>query len=193
MAQVKKAELRKAILQSAFELFRDKGYPHCPMSQIARAAGTSVANLYSYFPSKMHLLYEVYAPLLTARLMELANTARNIDDLEQRLRYIFLVLWRDLPREHDGFARNLIQAIATAPPGVEKPHELLKWNVDFINNLVLECLPEARRFLFSDSTVSYLAWMAFDGFALNFGKEEDRDYHSMAEHFTDMLLGSRSA
>lgn len=189
MAQVKKAELRKAILSSAFELFKDKGYAHCPMTDIARAAETSVSNLYSYFPSKLHLLYEVYIPLLTARLMELANTARNIADPKKRLRHIFLVLWRDLPREHDGFARNLIQAIATAPPDLEKPHEPLQRNVDFIHDLVLECLPEERRFLFQDSTVSYLAWMAFDGFALNLGKEEDQDYDHMVDHFADMLLG----
>jgi len=76
---------------------------------------------------------------------------------------------------------------------VEKPHEQLEWNVDFIHNLVLECLPEERQFLFRDSTLSFLAWMAFDGFALNFGQEEDPDYDHMVEHFADMLLGPKTS
>ena len=43
---------------------------------------------------------------------------------------------------------------APAPPDVEKPHERLRRNVDFIHDLVLECLPEQRRFLFQDSDLT---------------------------------------
>jgi AcrR family transcriptional regulator len=189
VAQVKKEQVREAILRSAYELFREKGFINCPMSEIARAAGTSVANLYVYFPSKLQLFYEVYAPIITSRLMKLASDAQNMDDREERLRFILQTLWRDIPKEDNAFARNLIQAIATTSTDVDKPHEPLKWNVEFIHDLILSCLPEQRRFLFQDSTVSFLVWMAFDGFAINVGRGEDRDFDKMVEHFADMLLG----
>ena len=44
-------------------------------------------------------------------------------------------------------------------------------------------------FLFQDSTISFLVRMAFDGFAINVGRGEDRDFDKMVEHFADMLLG----
>jgi AcrR family transcriptional regulator len=189
MAQVKKQQVRDAILRSAYELFKEKGYSQSTMAEIARAAGTSVANLYVYFPSKLTLFYEVYAPILASRLHLLADTAKQIADPEARLRHILLTLWRDIPHEDNGFARNLIQAIATSPPELEKPHGPLQWNVEFVNDLILGCLPAERRFMLKDSTVSFLAWMAFDGFALNIGREEERDFDKMVQHFAEMLLG----
>lgn len=189
MAHVKKEQVREAILCSAYELFRAKGDSNCPMSEIARAAGTSVANLYVYFPSKLQLFYEMYAPIITSRLTKLASDAQNMGAREERLRYILQTLWRDIPKEDNAFARNLIQAVATTSMDVDKPHEPLKWNVEFIHGLILSCLPEQRRFLFQDSTVSFLVWMAFDGFAVNVGRGEDRDFDIMVEHFADMLLG----
>jgi AcrR family transcriptional regulator len=189
MAQVKKPQVRDAILRSAYQFFKEKGYSQSTMAEIARTAGTSVANLYVYFPSKLELFYAVYAPMLHSRLHLLADTAKQIADPETRLRHILLTLWRDIPREDNAFARNLIQAIATSPPGLEKPHGPLQWNVEFVHELILGCLPAERRFVLKDSTVSFLAWMAFDGFALNVGQGEDRDFDKVVEHFAEMLLG----
>lgn len=189
MAQIKKKEMRQAILAAAYPLFRAKGYLKCRMNEIAAAAGTSVANLYVYFPSKLHLFYEVYSPIVTSRMMKLANEADSIGDPRKRLRLIFLTLWRDMPGEDNAFARNLMQAIVTAPAGVEKPHDPLRWLEGFTSNLIKACLPEHRHFLVKDSMISFLAWMAFDGFVANVSKGEDRDIDTIVEHFTDMLLG----
>lgn len=190
MAQVKKKQVRDAMLRSAYQLFKEKGYTQSTMAEIARAAGTSVANLYVYFPSKLTLFYEVYAPMMASRLQRLADTAKQIADPEARLRHILITLWRDIPREDNAFARNLIQAIATAPPELEKPHGPLQWNVEFVNDLILDCLPAERRFMLKDATISFLAWMAFDGFALNVGRGEDRDFDAVVQHFIDMLVGN---
>ncbi|MDT8320411.1 MAG: TetR/AcrR family transcriptional regulator [Xanthomonadales bacterium] len=189
MVQVKKKKLEAAILDAARELFRVKGYLGTRMSEIAATAGTSVSNLYIYFPSKLHLLYEVYTPMVTSRMMRLANESQSIKDPEKRLRLIFLTLWRDLPREDNAFARNLMQAIITAPEGLEKPHHPLSWLEEFTNDLIKTCLPESRHFLVEDRTIAFLAWMAFDGFVANVNKEEDRDIEKLVVQFTDMLLG----
>jgi AcrR family transcriptional regulator len=48
-----------AILNAALEAFGDKGFNGASMRDVARGAGTSLSNLYNYFPSKSHLLAEV--------------------------------------------------------------------------------------------------------------------------------------
>lgn len=53
MAQIKKPEVREAIIQAAFELFSRKGYTATTMAEIARTANMTVANLYVYFDSKL--------------------------------------------------------------------------------------------------------------------------------------------
>lgn len=189
MAQVKKSARRDAILDSAARLFREHGYIKCRMEEIAADAGTAVANLYVYFPSKLHLFYAVWTPMMKARMLKLARDARKKKDPRHRLHFIFLSLWRDLPREDNAFANNLMQAVATATPDVEKPHDILKWCEEFLNELIQECLPEGRRFLARDSKISFLAWMAFDGFVVNVGKNEDRDMDTLVDHFVDLLLG----
>lgn len=190
MAQVKKSERRAAILKSASRLFRKKGYLGCRMEEIAADAGTAVANLYVYFPSKLHLFYAVWTPFMQARMQRLADDARALDDPRERLRFIFLTLWRDMPREDNGFAKNLIEAIVTAPPDVEKPHDILKWCEVFLNDLIQECLPARRKFVAMDTMLSFLSWMAFDGFVVNVGKNEtrSRDMNALVDHFADMLL-----
>ncbi|MEX2124801.1 MAG: TetR/AcrR family transcriptional regulator [Woeseia sp.] len=193
MAQVKKSERRDAILDSAARLFRENGYLKCRMEEIAADAGTAVANLYVYFPSKLHLFYAVWTPMMKARMLKLARDAREIQDPKQRLRFIFLSLWQDIPREDNAFANNLIQAIATATSDIEKPHDILKWCEEFLNELIQECLPRRRRFLAMDTKISFLSWMAFDGFVVNVGKNEDRDMDTLVNHFADLLLGQTYA
>lgn len=188
MAQVKKEEKRAAILQSASRLFRKKGFLGCRMEEIAADAGTAVANLYVYFPSKLHLFYAIWTPLMQERMLKLAEDARQIRQPRRRLRFIFLTLWQEMPREDNAFAKNLIEAIVTSPPDVEKPHDILKWCEQFLNDLIRECLPEERKVFVADSTMSFLSWMAFDGFVVNVGKNEQRDMDSLVEHMCNLLL-----
>ena len=71
MAQVKKPKLRQAILTASFSLFSGNGYHNTTIAQIAKQAKVSTANVYSYFPSKLHILYALYEPWLLERLEEL--------------------------------------------------------------------------------------------------------------------------
>lgn len=191
MAQVKKKEKRVAILESASRLFGEKGFLGCRMEEIAADAGTAVANLYVYFPSKLHLFYAIWTPLMQARMLKLADDARQIDDPGRRLRFIFFTLWHDMPREENAFAKNLIEAIVTAPPEVEKPHDILKWCEVFLNDLIRECLPDERKFVATDTTIAFLSWMAYDGFVVNVGKGERRNTGAIVEHISDLLLFGR--
>ncbi|MGZ5843227.1 MAG: TetR/AcrR family transcriptional regulator, partial [Xanthobacteraceae bacterium] len=56
MAQIKKKEIRHAILDAAYKLFSKRGYSDTNIANIARTAGVAPANVYVYFPSKLEIL-----------------------------------------------------------------------------------------------------------------------------------------
>jgi len=61
-------EKRELILQTALELFADKGYYATSISNIANKAGISQGLLYSYFKSKedlLHVLFDNYLKLMS--------------------------------------------------------------------------------------------------------------------------------
>lgn len=190
MAQVKKIEKREAIRKSAHTLFREKGYLKCQMTDIARMAGTAVSNIYVYFPSKLELFYDVYIPIIYERMKELEIQVSETKAPRAKLKKILLTLWRDLPREDNCFAHNLMQAIITAPADKEKPHSPLSSLEVFINNLIIACLPKERQFILKDSLISFLFWMAFDGFTINAKVHEYRDTEALVDHVCDLLIGN---
>lgn len=189
MAQVKKTEKREAIRKNAYKLFKKKGYLKCQMSDIAKAAGTAVSNIYVYFPSKMELFYDIYIPVINLRMEELQAQVKRARSPRKRLKLILLTLWRDLPTDDNCFAHNLMQAIITAPPNKEKPHSPLRELESLINEMIISCLPEERHFILKDSLISFLFWMAFDGFTINAKVDEYRDIEALVDHVCDLLLG----
>lgn len=54
-------ETRAQILETALQLFRERGYEETTMRAIAEAAGVSLGNAYYYFKSKEHLIQAFYA------------------------------------------------------------------------------------------------------------------------------------
>ena len=56
----KAEQTRRAIVDSAMRLFRDKGYGKTTMRAIASEAGVSLGNAYYYFGSKEHLIQAFY-------------------------------------------------------------------------------------------------------------------------------------
>lgn len=189
MAQTKKPEVRETILACAYKLFREKSYAKCSMADIARASDISVSTIYVYFPSKTHLCYEVYSPLIVSRTMKLVNEAKTIKDPKERLTYIFLDLWRDMPKEKDEVCFNLMQAIVNSPQDVSKTYDKLSWCVDMLHNAILECIPKKKRELFDDTTISFLAWMTYDGFVMNAGQKIQPDFEKIVEKFVYLLYG----
>jgi len=61
-AKTPKGELTRAlILETALELFRERGYDDTTMRAIAQRAGVALGNAYYYFRSKEHLIQAFYA------------------------------------------------------------------------------------------------------------------------------------
>ncbi|MEA2601605.1 MAG: hypothetical protein QOF89_2597 [Acidobacteriota bacterium] len=83
-------ETRAQILETALELFRERGYEETTMRAIAESAGVSVGNAYYYFKSKEHLIQAFYARTHEEHLA----ASREVLDRERGLRERFLGVMR---------------------------------------------------------------------------------------------------
>jgi AcrR family transcriptional regulator len=61
--QVLKDEIRERIMTEALEVFLEKGYEKASMRDLAKRAGTSVSNIYHYFPNKQGLFRAIAEPI----------------------------------------------------------------------------------------------------------------------------------
>lgn len=189
MPQVKKEEVRQAILAAAFDLFCRKGYTATTMAELARSAGMTVANIYIYFDSKLLIFYEIYTPWLLARVDLLKESVRKFPTARTRLHRIFLGLWEDIPAADHSFVNAMIEALSTAPRHTLKPNNLLKQCEAAVTELILECLPPERAHLAQNDLLAHILWMAHDGFAVNGRMGDKRDLDAIAQLMTEMLLG----
>lgn len=191
MVQVKKADVREAILASAFELFSEKDYASTSVSEIARRVGTSTSNLYVYFPSKLDLLWAVLRPWLLRQIDQLELELRSIDDPRQRLERIFHVLWGEIPAADRNLSINLVQGVALSGPSDNYSRDLLLYLEQRLTGMIGACLPEDRQHMLGDDdALSHLAFMAFDGFVLTTRvKGRSKRLDSIVTVTVEMLLG----
>ncbi len=193
MVQVKKPELREAILASAFDLFSRQGYAATTLPQIARGAGVSPGTVYIYFGSKLDVLYALYDPWLRQRITQIERRLERIEDPRQRLRTLLQALWREIPREQNGFANNIMQAIFTAGPEERYDPELLAWVEERVAAMIRDALPPDRRSLLGTPWFSHVLMMAFDGFVIGNHLRPDRPCgERTVELVCGLILGERS-
>lgn len=188
MVQVKKETVRKAILDSAHELFSERGYHGTTLLDIARLAGTGVSSLYSYFPSKIHLLYAVVEPWQKAAFGRLEERVSVLTRPRDRLRCILLGIWRDMPMENIGLANSLMQALASAEPGEKKPAPLLRWTEDKVMAMMKSTLPERPGRPVNYDLLPNLVMMAYDGFVINRRLNDVRDMEMLVNTMCDIIL-----
>ena len=167
MVQVKKEEVRQAILTAAWQLFSRQTYQRTTLSQIARKAGVSSANLYVYFDSKLDILYAVYEPWMRARLLRVEKQLENVDRPFERLRLLLRALWKEIPAEENGFLNNIIQALSTASKGEQYNSALLEWMEQRIGDMLLLALPPSRRRIVDKSRIAHVLIMALDGYSIH--------------------------
>lgn len=166
MVQVKKPKLQQAILAASFSLFSKRGYHNTTVAQIAKQAKVSTANVYSYFPSKMHILYAIYEPWLLGHLDKLEDDLVRVRSRRGKLFKIFHTLWCEIPADDNAFANNFIQAIATTAPSEGYRPELLRAVVNRLTRMLLLTLPENRKANTQAARIANVIMMAFDGYVI---------------------------
>ena len=88
LARPKSENKRKAILESAMDLFAERGIAHAPTSAISSAAGVAEGTLFTYFRTKDELLNELYRELRKEMDCEMADYPYTAD-ARTRLRFVW--------------------------------------------------------------------------------------------------------
>lgn len=189
MVQIKKKEVRQAIVDSAYDLFSERGYHSTTLQDIAEFAGVGVSSLYSYFPSKLHLLYAVFEPWYKDEFTELEKRVLRLKLPRDRLRAVLLGLWRDIPIANIGLANSHMEALASAEPEEKKPVPLLRWTEERLTKLLSGVLPGNGAARIDHDALSTLFIMAYDGFVINRRLNDLRDIERLSDAMCDVLLG----
>jgi AcrR family transcriptional regulator len=189
MAQVKKKEIRNAILKSAEALFRQRGYNGATLRSIAKRADVSLANIYAYFSSKMDIFFELYGPWFRAWLEQLKQQALATSDPQERLQIIIRALWCDMPTEVNGMHINLLQAISSALPD-DYDSTLFRWAEEKVADLLKGCLPPTRKLTSRQlQDMARILLLTGDGFTLvSRIDEESVCTHSVVDLFCHLIL-----
>jgi AcrR family transcriptional regulator len=187
VVQVKKESVRNAILDSARDLFSERGYHRTTLLDIAQLAGTGVSSLYSYFPSKLHLLYAVVEPWEKECFRKLEERVRKIKNPREKLRAILLGIWCDIPMDNIGLANSLMEALASADPAEKKPSPLLAWTEQRLMVMLNAALPQGP---INYDLLPNLFMMAQDGFVINRRLNDIRDMEALVNTMCEILMGS---
>src|SRR5213080_4444421 len=89
LREEKKAEQRRAILDTAIALFRERGYEQTRVQDIIQRSRISEATFFNYFPKKDALIFEIAIDQLDSTIAaatELLN--RNDTGVPARLRHL---------------------------------------------------------------------------------------------------------
>jgi AcrR family transcriptional regulator len=81
----KSDDTRAKITHTAIESFRERGYDQTTIRLIADEAGISVGNAYYYFPTKNHLVQELYLRVQGDHLARVRNGFGSSTDIAKRL------------------------------------------------------------------------------------------------------------
>ncbi len=190
MVQVRKKNVAQSIVDSAYDLFSDRGYHATTLQDIAQYAGVGVSSLYSYFPSKFHLLYAVVEPWYKEAFARLEKRVQKQKTRRDKLRVILLGIWRDMPMENVGLSNSLMEALSSSDQQQKKTTPLLPWVEQKLKTLLDQALP-------TDTGIDYdvlpnLFMMAYDGFVINRRLNELRDIERLADALCDILLKEKA-
>lgn len=191
MVQVKKAEVREAILDAAAGLFVEKGYVGTSANEIGQRAGVAPSAIYTYFESKLDLFYQVYSPWLKTRLDRLEAELKSVDGHRAKVRRIVETIWRDIPNEENFFANNLMQAVSTATPADHYNGELLEWCEQHVARMLKAAEPKPLHGLTHYVSLAHVLFMSFNGFVVGayLGVRNEKTAPAI-EAMTDLIVGA---
>jgi AcrR family transcriptional regulator len=194
MVQVKKIEVRDAIIDAASRLFLERGYVGTSTNEIGQRAGVAPSAIYTYFDSKLALFYEVFSPWLKTRLDQLEHEVKSVSGHRAKVRRIVEAIWRNIPNEQNFFANNLMQAVSMATPADNYSGELLEWCEQRVARMLKAAEPKPLHSLQHYASPSHVLFMSFNGFVVGayLGVRAEKTLPAI-EKMTDLIVGTPAA
>lgn len=140
----KSEETRAKVLGVALAMLREQGYEATTMRAIAGAAGVSTGNAYYYFPSKDHLVQELYLDVLRAHRSAADEILARGGSLAERLRRV-LDASVDVFAPYHSFGEEFVSVAirpgAAANPFSEASREARELSLGIFEDLVAGASP----------------------------------------------------
>ena len=112
----KSEDTRRKISEIALASFQERGFEQTTLRLIAAEAGISVGNAYYYFPTKNHLVQELYARVQEAHLSNAEVALEGKTDIAERLEIAMHTGLDGLAPYHDSAPGFLSAAISPQSP-----------------------------------------------------------------------------
>jgi AcrR family transcriptional regulator len=147
----KRIEARERLVQAARELVAQGGWREVQISAVAAAAGLSTGAVYLHFPSKTHLLAEVYRTQANAELRVVADIAAQPVSAAERLSAAIRAFAQRAMSN-----RRLAYAMVIEPTDTEVEEERLHFHTEFSQQFrrILEAGQAAGEFDVDDTRVA---------------------------------------
>ncbi len=87
--RMNKEDRRRQIIESALEVFKEKGFKGATTSEIAEAASITEVTLFRYFKSKQDIFLEGITPILLKTLEDVVITSSGLNQ-QERLKALLL-------------------------------------------------------------------------------------------------------
>jgi len=98
--RMNREERRKQILESALNIFIEKGYNGSTTMDIAKEAEISEVTLFRYFDSKKQIFLDSIEPILVSSLVESLVASKDLETIE-KLRYILKGRIKFISKHHE--------------------------------------------------------------------------------------------
>lgn len=139
---IEKKTKRDLILDTAFDLFMEKGYSDTKIIDISNAAGIGKGTIYEYFESKDILFYELFKCKVADSYMEISHIIHDDISCEEKIKEY--VKFEILHTSKFGFRKNLLPDILIKTEVfqntdlVEAIHKLIGFKFNIIYQIIGE-------------------------------------------------------
>ncbi len=104
-----KEKTRKKIVETARDLFMEKGFDQATTRDIAAQAGIAAGTLFNYFPSKEALGMEIIAEALESGRQEYVALRRGSESLEEEL-FLFAITGLNQLKPHRAYLSSVVES-----------------------------------------------------------------------------------
>lgn len=138
---VQTRDVRGAIFEAAAHLIATEGFHGMSMRHLARAADTSLSNLYNYFASKEEILFALQRQAFETLVGSAHAALEEVEDPASRL-YVFLSHHLHYFADHPEVMRVLVHEAASLPPKQRRTVRRLKEEYFRLGREILQRLIE---------------------------------------------------
>jgi AcrR family transcriptional regulator len=161
---------RERLLETAIDLFAEKGYSATSVREIVARAGVSKPVLYYYFQSKEGLFYAILDSATDAQYKILNEVFENTGNMLDRLIYLYQRVYEGI-KEYESLY-NMIHGIIYGPPQGAPVYDFLQYQrrmIEAVKRIYAEGLSSGSVKKVDAEEVAYLVLGLMD-FCLNMDK-----------------------